>query len=362
MKKQKVYLCLENGQTFEGYRFGAGGEIQGELVFTTGMGGYIETLTDPSYYGQIVLQTFPLIGNYGFIPEDMESPKSYVSAYIVREYCEAPSNFRCRETLDDFLKSQGIIGVYGVDTREITKTIRESGVMNAVICDDPRVVDYNKVRDYAVADAVKSVSATKPQLLSAEEHKHNVVLLDYGAKANIARELNKRGCNVAVMPYDTKPEDILALHPDGIMLSNGPGDPAENTAAIAQLKKLIGKAPIFGICLGHQLLALAMGCKTEKLKYGHRGVNQPVKDLQTGRTYISSQNHGYAVVNDTIEASGGTLRWVNANDGTCEGIDYPAQNAFTVQFHPEACSGPHDTRFLFDRFLQMMGGESHAAE
>ena len=234
--------------------------------------------------------------------------------------------------------------------------------MNAVICDDPRVVDYNKVRDYAVADAVKSVSATKPQLLSADEHKHNVVLLDYGAKANIARELNKRGCNVAVMPYDTKAEDILALHPDGIMLSNGPGDPAENTAAIAQLKKLIGKAPIFGICLGHQLLALAMGCKTEKLKYGHRGVNQPVKDLQNGRTYISSQNHGYAVVNDTIEASGGTLRWVNANDGTCEGIDYPAQNAFTVQFHPEACSGPHDTRFLFDRFLQMMGGESHAAE
>lgn len=241
MKKQKVYFCLENGQTFEGYRFGAGGEIQGELVFTTGMGGYIETLTDPSYYGQIVLQTFPLIGNYGFIPEDMESPKSYVSAYIVREYCEAPSNFRCRETLDDFLKSQGIIGVYGVDTREITKTIRESGVMNAVICDDPRVVDYNKVRDYAVADAVKSVSAPKPQLLSADEHKHNVVLLDYGAKANIARELNKRGCNVAVMPYDTKAEDILALHPDGIMLSNGPGDPAENTAAIAQLKNSSAK-------------------------------------------------------------------------------------------------------------------------
>ena len=214
MKKQKVYLCLENGQTFEGYRFGAGGEIQGELVFTTGMGGYIETLTDPSYYGQIVLQTFPLIGNYGFIPEDMESPKSYVSAYIVREYCQVPSNFRCRETLDDFLKSQGIIGVYGVDTREITKTIRESGVMNAVICDDPRVVDYNKVRDYAVADAVKSVSATKPQLLSADEHKHNVVLLDYGAKANIARELNKRGCNVAVMPLQ---------HQGGGHLSAAPG-------------------------------------------------------------------------------------------------------------------------------------------
>ena len=249
-----------------------------------------------------------------------------------------------------------------MDTRELTRIIREHGVMNAAICDEVPA-DLTAVKTYAVTGVVEAETCKAASAYPAEgEERFRVSLLDYGAKANIARELNKRGCNVAVMPYDTKAEDILALHPDGIMLSNGPGDPAGNTAAIAQLKKLIGKAPIFGICLGHQLLALAMGCKTEKLKYGHRGVNQPVKDLQTGRTYISSQNHGYAVVNDTIEASGGTLRWVNANDGTCEGIDYPAQNAFTVQFHPEACSGPHDTRFLFDRFLQMMGGESHAAE
>lgn len=358
MSDSKVYICLANGDIFEGYRFGAGGEIMGELVFTTGMGGYIETLTDPSYYGQIVLQTFPLIGNYGFIPEDMESKKSYVSAYIVREKCDCPSNFRCSESLDAFLKENGIIGVWGVDTREITKTIRESGVMNAVICSDPRVVDYSKVADYKITDAVENVSADKPILLPSEEHKYNVVLIDYGAKQNIARELNARGCNVAVVPYNTKASDILSLSPDGIMLSNGPGDPADNTECIEELKKLIGKKPIFGICLGHQLLSLAMGCKTEKLKYGHRGVNQPVKDLKTGRTYISSQNHGYAVVNDTVEASGGVISYVNANDGTCEGIDYPDKNAFTVQFHPEACSGPHDTRYLFDRFLEMMGGKN----
>lgn len=357
MEQNKVYICLANGTIFEGYRFGANGEIMGELVFTTGMGGYIETLTDPSYYGQIVMQTFPLIGNYGFISEDMESKTSVVSAYIVREACDDPSNFRCEETLDAFLKKNGIIGVYGVDTREITKIIRESGVMNAVICDDPRNVDYSKVADYTIEEAVKSVSAVKPCLYPSEEHKYNVVLIDYGAKENIARELNKRGCNVAVVPYNTKAQDILSLSPDGIMLSNGPGDPAENTACIEELKKLIGKVPIFGICLGHQLLSLAMGCQTEKLKYGHRGVNQPVKNLKTGRTYISSQNHGYAVVNETVEASGGIISYINANDGTCEGIDYPNKKAFTVQFHPEACSGPHDTRFLFDRFLDMMGGK-----
>ena len=331
-------------------------EMLRELVFTTGMCGYIETLTDPSYYGQIVLQTFPLIGNYGFIDDDAESSKSYVSAYIVREKCDNPSNFRCSKTLDEYLKENNIPGVYDVDTREITKTIRESGVMNAVICSDPRDFDEEKVKSYRVTDAVKSVSCKKPVPLAADEPKYNVVLLDYGKKENIARELIKRGCNVAVMPYDTKAEDVLRLNPDGIMLSNGPGDPQENVASIEELKKLIGKKPIFGICLGHQLLALAMGAKTTKLKYGHRGVNQPVKDLKTGRTYISSQNHGYAVLNDEVEKCGGVISYINANDGTNEGIDYPGKDAFSVQFHPEACSGPHDTRFLFDRFIKMMGG------
>lgn len=352
-----MYICLENGQTFKGYSFGATKEIIGELVFTTGMCGYIETLTDPSYYGQIVMQTFPLIGNYGIINEDKESNKPYVSAYIVREKCDKPSNFRCDEDLDTFLKENDIPGVYGVDTRELTKIIRESGVMNAFITTNPKNADYEKIKEYKIVDAVKSVSAEKPQLIPSDNHKYNVVLLDFGAKKNIVRELNKRGCNVAVMPYNTKAEDILKLGVDGIMLSNGPGDPSENTEIVEELKKLIGKVPMFGICLGHQLLALAMGGKTTKLKYGHRGVNQPVKNLESGRTYISSQNHGYAVVNETIEAAGGKVSYINANDGTCEGVDYEDKKAFSVQFHPEACSGPHDTRFIFDKFIDMMGGK-----
>lgn len=355
--EQEVYICLENGQTFKGYSFGATKEVIGELVFTTGMCGYIETLTDPSYYGQIVMQTFPLIGNYGIINEDKESNKPYVSAYIVREKCDKPSNFRCDEDLDTFLKENDIPGVYGVDTREITKIIRESGVMNAFITTNPKNADYKKIKEYKIVDAVKSVSAEKPQLIPSDSHKYNVVLLDFGAKKNIVRELNKRGCNVAVMPYNTKAEDILKLGVDGIMLSNGPGDPSENTEIVEELKKLIGKVPMFGICLGHQLLALAMGGKTTKLKYGHRGVNQPVKNLETGRTYISSQNHGYAVVNETIEAAGGKVSYINANDGTCEGVDYEDKKAFSVQFHPEACSGPHDTRFIFDKFIDMMGSK-----
>lgn len=353
----KVYICLANGDIFEGKSFGAKGEVLGELVFTTGMGGYIETLTDPSYYGQIVMQTFPLIGNYGFIEEDRESEKSAVSAYIVREYCKEPSNFRCGYTLEKYLENNNIVGVYDVDTREITKTIRECGVMNAVITDDPDKVDMEKLKAYRVTDTVKSVSCTKPYMSASDEHKYNVVLIDYGTKKNIVRELNKRGCNVAVVPHDTKAQDILALDPDGIMLSNGPGDPEENTEAISELAKLVGKKPIFAICLGHQLLALALGASTTKLKYGHRGVNQPVKNLETGRTFISSQNHGYAVVNESVENIGGKISYINANDGTCEGVDYPDKSAFSVQFHPEACSGPHDTRFIFDKFTDMMGGK-----
>lgn len=356
MNEEKAYICLANGKIFEGTRFGAGGDITGELVFTTGMGGYIETLTDPSYYGQIVMQTFPLIGNYGFIDEDCESAKSFVSAYIVHEKCDCPSNFRCNSTLEEYMKKNSIIGVYGVDTREITKIIRESGVMNATICSNPKDFSIEKTQEYKIEGAVEAVSVKRPYPVACENPKHNVVLIDYGKKENIVRELTKRNCNVAVMPSSTKAEDILKLNPDGIMLSNGPGDPDDNKECIEELKKLIGKKPIFGICLGHQLLALAMGAKTEKLKYGHRGVNQPVKNLETGRTYISSQNHGYAVINETVEEIGGEISYINANDGTNEGINYPDKKAFSVQFHPEACSGPHDTRFLFDKFINMMGG------
>ena len=360
MTQETVYICLADGHVFEGKRFGAGGDITGELVFTTGMCGYIETLTDPSYYGQIVMQTFPLIGNYGFINEDAESKKPYVSAYIVREFCENPSNFRCDETLDKYLKDNNIIGVYDVDTREITKIIRESGVMNATICSNPKDANIEEMKAYKVTDAVKSTSVEKPTLIPGENHSHNVVLIDYGKKDNIARELAKRGCNVAVVPYNTKAEDILKLNPDGIMLSNGPGDPEDNTESINELKKLIGKKPIFGICLGHQLLALAMGGKTVKLKYGHRGGNHPVKDLKTGRVYISSQNHGYVVDTDSLDEKVAVPAFMNVNDRTNEGLAYTGKNIFTVQFHPEACPGPRDSAYLFDRFLEMMEVKSHA--
>lgn len=359
---KKVYIVLEDGHIFEGKSFGAEGEALGELVFTTGMGGYIETLTDPSYYGQIVMQTFPLIGNYGIMEEDFESDKSYVSGYVVREWCELPSNFRTEYDLDAFLKKQGIVGVYGVDTREITRIIREKGVMNAKIVSSVDNIDYDEIKTYKIVDAVKNVSCKEKYTVSGEDAKYKVALLDYGAKKNIVRELVARGCEVTVLPYDTTAEEIIKMNPDGIMLSNGPGDPEENTVPIENIKELAGKFPIFGICLGHQLTALAMGGQTIKLKYGHRGVNQPVKQLETGRTYISSQNHGYAVVSQSLDKRYARQSFINANDGTCEGVEYRSKKMFTVQFHPEACSGPKDTRFLFDRFISMMGGKNNAAE
>lgn len=336
--------------TFEGTAFGAETDCIGELVFTTGMCGYIETLTDESYFGQIVMQTFPLIGNYGVIPEDFEGECS-VRGYVVREYCENPSNFRCGGTLDEFLREKGIPGICGIDTRAVTRIIREYGVMNAAVCSEIPA-DMSAVREYSVRGAVAAVTSGKTAVYKAEKEKYKVTLIDYGAKRNIIRELQKRGCTVTVVPAFTAAEEILAGNPDGIMLSNGPGDPAENTAQIETLKALAGKTPMFGICLGHQLLALALGAKTEKLKYGHRGVNQPVKEINGTRTYITSQNHGYAVVTDSIKQ--GNVSFINANDGTNEGIDYPSLRAFSVQFHPEACSGPLDTSFLFDRFTALM--------
>lgn len=350
MENGKVYLTLQNGKQFVGTRFGAGGDVIGELVFTTGMTGYVETLTDPSYYGQIVTQTFPLIGNYGVTP-DFESKKPWVSAYIVREKCDAPSNFRCEETLDKYLKDNGIIGVYGVDTRELTKIVRESGVMNAAITSKP-VTDFSAIKSYVIRDAVKSVTCKQPEYYGDPDGL-KVVVWDFGAKDNIVRELVKRGCYCIKVPSTYTAEQILALNPRGLMLCNGPGDPAENVEIIENLKKLAGKLPIFGICLGHQLFALAMGGKTKKMKYGHRGANQPVKSFATGRVYISSQNHGYEVISSSLEGVG-QLSYINANDNTCEGFDYPQLNAYTVQFHPEACGGPQDASFLFDKFIKNM--------
>ncbi len=347
---KKIYVTLENGKVFEGFSFGAEKEVIGELVFTTGMTGYIETLTDPSYYGQIVAHTFPLIGNYGMILSDCESRKCWVSAYIVREKCDAPSNFRCEGTLADYLKEQGIPGVYGIDTRELTKIVREAGVMSAAVTFRP-FTDFAKLKGYKIKNAVKSVTSTERKTFGKEGGLH-VVLYDFGAKENIVRELLARGVKITEVPAEFPAEQTLALNPDGIMLTNGPGDPAENTAIIENIKRLAGKKPIFGICLGHQLFALAMGGKTRKMKYGHRGGNQPVKQLSTGRVFISSQNHGYEVVSASLKC--GELSFINVNDGTCEGVDYPDLNAFTVQFHPEACGGPHDANFLFDRFIENM--------
>ena len=350
---KKGYLILQDGQVFEGVRFGAETDTVGELVFTTGMCGYVETLTDPSYAGQIVMQTYPLIGNYGIIREDFEGA-CCVKGYVVREYCDTPSNFRTDCDLDTYLKEQGVPGLCGVDTRELTRIIREHGVMNAAICDEIPT-DLTPIETYAVTGVVEAVSCKEPSVHPAEgEERFRVSLLDYGAKRNIVRELQKRGCTVTVLPASTSAEEILAAGPDGVMLSNGPGDPAENTYQIEQIRKLLGKVPMFGICLGHQLTALAAGGSTYKLKYGHRGVNQPVRDLNGVRTYITSQNHGYAVDGDTVKL--GKVRFVNANDGTCEGIDYPELKAFTVQFHPEACTGPKDTSFLFGRFVELMKG------
>jgi len=355
---KKAYLVLNNGRVFEGLRIGAEGDGLGELVFTTGMTGYLETLTDPSFAGQIILHTFPLIGNYGVIPEDFEGP-CLAKGYVVRELCDTPSNFRSEYALDRFLREHNIPGICGVDTRALTRMIREEGVMNALICGEVPE-DLTPVHSYAVLGGVKMASCTEPHTFpAAGAEKYHVALLDYGAKHHIVESLTERGCRVTVLPHDTAAEDVLALRPDGLMLSNGPGDPKENVFEIAELKKLMGKLPVFGICLGHQLAALALGGDTVKLKYGHRGANQPVKDVLLGHCFITSQNHGYAVVSESVKDIA-ELRYINANDFSCEGLDYPKFNCFTVQFHPEASAGPHDTGFLFDRFVGMMGGEDHA--
>ena len=355
---EKAYLVLGNGQVFPGWRMGAKGDSTGELVFTTGMVGYLETLTDPSYAGQIVLQTFPLIGNYGVITADFEG-KSAVRGYVVRQCCPTPSNFRSEGPLEDFLIQAGIPGICGVDTREITRIIREEGVMNARICSQVPE-DLEPIRRYCVQGVVPQVSCKVPLSFPAQgEERFHVVVVDYGAKGGIVRCLCRRGCRVTVVPQDTTAQSILSLCPDGVMLSNGPGDPAENTACIREIRQLVGKVPIFGICLGHQLTALAMGGSTLKMKYGHRGANQPVRDIHGSRTFITTQNHGYAVEAASLTGTA-DLTYVNANDGSCEGLSYPGKQCFTVQFHPEACAGPHDTEFLFDQFIAMMGGTPHA--
>lgn len=352
-----IYLQLEDGTVLTGKSFGAAlqQDVVAEVVFTTAMTGYLETLTDPSYFGQMVVQTFPLIGNYGVIPSDFESQKVHLSAYIVKEYCQAPSNFRNKEDLDTFLKKQGIPGIYDLDTRALTRKIRKTGVMNGrLTACEPKPSDSPALSQWSVHDAVDKVFTKDIYEVPCGIPGHHVVLWDFGAKQNIIRKLHSLNCHITVVPSTTTCDEILKLQPDGIMLSNGPGNPKDNASIIEELQKLCShKIPTFGICLGHQLLALANHADTEKLKYGHRGANQPVKDIDTGRIYITSQNHGYAVKGDSLPANA-RVSYINLNDNTCEGITYEDFPGFSVQFHPEACGGPHDTEFLFQQFISLM--------
>ena len=352
----KAFLILEDGTVFCGQSIGSTREVISEIVFNTSMTGYLEVLTDPSYAGQAVVMTYPLIGNYGICYEDMESEKPWPDGYIVRELSRIPSNFRSQGTIQEFLAKHDIPGIAGIDTRALTKILREKGTMNGMITTNE---NYNldevlpKLKAYTTGKVVEKVTCKEKYVLEGDGPK--VALMDFGAKRNIARNLNKRGCQVTVYPALTTAEEILADHPDGIMLSNGPGDPKECTSIIKEIKKLYDSdVPIFAICLGHQLMALANGADTYKMKYGHRGGNHPVKDLKTGRVYISSQNHGYVVNTDTLDPSVAVPAFTNVNDGTNEGLAYTGKNIFTVQFHPEACPGPQDSGYLFDRFMNMM--------
>lgn len=356
----KRYLVLENGMIFIGEAFGATGDVIAEIVFTTAMTGYVETLTDLSYTGQAVVQTFPLIGNYGIIPEDAESKKISVSAYIVKEYCRTPSNFRSQYDLENFLTRHNIVGVYGIDTRALTRVLRCSGTMNGMITDDLGKVDIEAIERYRIEKPVERVSTKKIRCLG-NDGRYKIALLDFGVKENILRSLLRRHCDVYVLPHNTTAHDILSLNPEGIFLTNGPGDPQDNREVIDTLRELLPhRIPTMGICLGHQLLALANGFQTKKLKYGHRGANHPVRDTRNGRVYITSQNHGYAVVSDSIRSSVAYEWFTNVNDFSNEGLIYKNTPAFSVQFHPEACAGPQDTAFLFDEFIKLM--EVHNAK
>ena len=358
----KAFLILEDGHVFTGTSIGSEREVISEIVFNTSMTGYLEVLTDPSYAGQAVVMTYPLIGNYGICYEDMESGRPWPDGYIVRELSRLPSNFRSTDTIQNFLKKYDIPGIAGIDTRALTKILRESGTMNGMIT----TKEYDnldevlpRLKAYRTGKVVEKVTCREKSVMKRDGYK--VALLDFGAKRNIARSLYERGCEVTIYPADTKAEEIIASNPDGIMLSNGPGDPKDCGPIIDEVRKLYEcDIPIFAICLGHQLMALATGADTYKLKYGHRGGNHPVKDLETGRVYISSQNHGYAVDVNSLNPAVATAAFENVNDKTNEGLKYTGKNIFTVQFHPEACPGPQDSGYLFDRFIRMMEVKKNA--
>ena len=344
----KARLILENGTIFEGNAFGYLKESVGEVVFTTGMTGYQEILTDPSYYGQIVTMTYPLIGNYGINLDDNESETPKVRGFIVREKCSYPNNFRCEISLEDYLNHNKIIGLENIDTRALTKVLRNNGTMKGIITlGEEKLEDVqSKINDFSNKEAVNIVS-TK-EVYTIEGNGKHVAIVDFGIKANIVRNFKKRNCKITVFPMDSTAEEILAVNPDLVFLSNGPGDPEDLTDVIENIKQMIGVKPIVGICLGHQLLGLSLGGKTSKLKFGHRGCNHPVKDLETNKVHITSQNHGY-VVSELPERVVATH--ININDKTVEGMKHTTLPIYSVQFHPEACAGPNDSEYIFDRFM-----------
>ncbi len=374
---KKAILALADGTVFEGYSLGAEGETVGEVVFNTSMCGYQEVLTDPSYKGQIVAMTYTQIGNYGIDEDDIESNKLWLEGFIVKEYCDYPSNWRSKETLDSYLKRNKVVGIKGIDTRALTRHLRDNGAMNGIIS----TIDLNpadlvkKAREFpsmAGLDLAKKVTCKEPYrweqgLWDLEKgyslrtpntglRTHRVVAFDFGIKFNILRNLIDVGCDVTVVPAATPAEDVLKMNPDGIFLSNGPGDPEPVTYAVENVRKLLGKKPIFGICLGHQILGLALGGKTYKLKFGHHGGNQPVMDLTTHKVEITAQNHGFAVDVDSLKGIA-ELTHINLNDKTVEGLAHTKLPLFSVQYHPEASPGPHDSSYLFRRFVNMMEGK-----
>ena len=350
---RKAYLVLQDGTVFEGKGFGALCGNIGELVFNTAVVGYIENLTDPAHYGQILVQTFPMIGNYGMIEADIQG-KCCLKGYVVREWCEKPSNFRCEYDLDTFLKNQGIPGIYGVDTRELTRILRDKGSMNAMITDTVPE-DITPIQKYAITGGVEAVTCKDATTYPADQEQYNVVMMDFGGKRYVIDELNKVGCTVTVVPASTKADEVLGLNPNGVVLSAGPGDPRENTAIIAEIGNLFGKTPILAIGLGHQMLALSQGGEVTKLPHGHHG-GQPAKMIGVDATYITSQNHDYAVISDTVK--NGAITFYNLNDNTCEGLEYKDAKAISVQFNPESTSGPRSTACIYERFVTLMGGNN----
>ncbi len=365
----KGFLVLEDGRVFAGTSFGAPGEKIGEVVFNTSLTGYQEILTDPSYASQIVTMTFPLQGNYGINEHDVESSRIHVQGFIVKEACSYPSNYTCTSTLAEYFQKAGIIGVEGIDTRALTRHIRTAGSMKSVIWAGEGEPDFAALAAKAKAwvglegvDTVKSVTCEKqyefkgtPGRYHGEENTYNIVAYDFGIKYNILRSLASLGCKVTVVPASTPAATVLAMKPDGVFLSNGPGDPSAVTYAVENIRALVGKVPLFGICLGHQLLSLALGGTTYKLKFGHHGGNHPVKNLKTGVVEITAQNHGFCADIDSLKSAGMVMTHLNLNDNTCEGMEHPEKNVFSVQYHPEASPGPHDSGYLFSQFVANIG-------